>query len=229
MDFQKELDLLEAVDKEARRLLVLGYHNALKMDASRFLMAMTALKNQLGQFLQNNEIDEFKPIGEIPLLVAFPNSMLNYQTQLQLMRFDSQFCHIWLDRFNIPAFAEMHEYSRPEPHLILDVEINGQNMPKEYSPIRAEAALRLQGRRGLSFSEGLALLGILNNRKETPPRSHLVLTNIFCSKNDDATITMPCLDFATSAVTPVITTVPANQANARNNIVSCRKDFIAYR
>ena len=54
MDFQEELDLLEAVDKEARRLLMLRYHDALKMDASRFLMVMTALKNQLGQFLQNN-------------------------------------------------------------------------------------------------------------------------------------------------------------------------------
>lgn len=229
MDFQEELDLMEAVDKEAQRLLALEYHQAMKMDASQFLMMMTKLKNQLGCFFQTSEADEMEPVGEIPVLVVFPNSMLNYRTQLRLMHFDSQFCRVWLDRFYIPSFAEMHEYSRPEPHLILDVEINGLDIPKEYSPIRAEGALGMQGRRGLSFSEGLALLGILNSRKKTPPHQHLVLTNIFCSKSDDAAITMPCLDFATSAVTPVITTTQANRASARNNIVSCRKDFITYR
>lgn len=229
MDFQEELNLMEAVDKEAQRLITLEYHQALKMDSTRFLTMMTRLKNQLGYFLQNSEVDEIKPIGEIPLLIVFPNSMLNYQTQLRLTRFDPQFCHIWLDHFNIPSFAEMREYSRSEPHIILDVEINGQPIPQGGSPIRAESALIMQKRRGLSFSEGLSLFRALNDRKETPPRQQLVLTNIFCSKNDDAVITMPCLDFSISAVTPVIKTVPANEINARNNVVSCRKDFIAYR
>lgn len=229
MDFQEELDLMEAVDKEARHLIDLKYPQAMKMDDSQFLTMMLSLKHQLGQFLSNGAMDNCRPVGEIPLLVVFPNNLLNYQTQLRLMRFDPQFCHIWLDHFNIPSFAEMREYSRSEPHIILDVEINGQPIPQGGSPIRAESALIMQKRRGLSFSEGLSLFRALNDRKETPPRQQLVLTNIFCSKNDDAVITMPCLDFSISAVTPVIKTVPANEINARNNVVSCRKDFIAYR
>ena len=229
MDYQEELDLMEGVDKEVRRLLAAGYHDALKMESARFLVMMTTLKNQLGRFLQNTEPAEFKPIGEIPLLVVFPNGMISYEKQLQLMRVGSQFCHIRFDHLKIPSFAEIGEYARPEPYLILDLEINGQTVSKDWSPIRAEASLRIQRRRGLSFSEGLALLGSLNSRKETPPRQQLVLTNIFNSKDDDGEITMPCLDFAISVVTPVIDTTSGHHANSRNNIVSCLKDSIAYK
>ena len=228
MDYQEELDLMEGVDKEVRRLLAAGYHDALKMDSARFLMMMTTLKNQLGRFFQNTEPAEFKLIGEIPLLVVFPNGMISYEKQLQLMRV-GQFCHIRFDHLRVPSFATMEEYARPEPYLILDLEINGQTVSKDWSPIRAEASLRIQRRRGLSFSEGLALLGVINSRKETPPHRHLVLTNVFNSKDDDGEITMPCLDFVISVVTPVIGTTSGNHASSRNNIVSCLKDFIAYR
>ena len=139
----------ELFEQQIKKLLGKGYPGIIGIKVDSFLHYINALRDEL------NEVGEIEE-NHIPFLIVIPACFVSIPTQWSLVKIDNK---AGCTHINPGSFRNTDGIETPSvPYLVFDIECIPASAEKPFCSDERIKEFGLDGRRGLTVEEGIALI-----------------------------------------------------------------------